>query len=123
LFDPAQDTLYLVAQINFAAVFVESFGQVRPGHGSVCARAMDLKKSVYVSDVLADGEFAGLQALSDQSGVRAIQSTPILSQTGTLLGIFSTHFLQPRQFNEADRKVCADYALRFSRALGANRPY
>lgn len=120
LFDPARDTLYLVAQINFARWFLQDFGQVGPDDGSVCALAMRRKEGVFVSDVLAD---EALRAFSGRSGVRAVQSTPILSRDGALLGMFSTHFLRPRAFDEADRRICADYAARFSNAISAKRPF
>jgi GAF domain-containing protein len=41
---------------------------------------------------MADDEFAPCRQIVSHAGVRAVQSTPIRSSSGALLGIMSTHF-------------------------------
>jgi hypothetical protein len=50
-----------------------------------------------VEDVTKSKIFNGQESLQVllASGVRAVQSTPLLSTTGTVLGMISTHFSQP----------------------------
>jgi len=57
-----------------------------------------------VDDVTESPIFAGTPALQVQldAGVRAVQSTPLLSRSGNLLGMLSTHYRTPRRPEEQD---------------------
>ena len=48
--------------------------------------------------------FAGQESLgvSLDAGVRAVQSTPLLSSGGTILGMISTHYCEPHRPSERE---------------------
>jgi GAF domain-containing protein len=61
---------------------------------STCGTAARLGSRVIIEDVTQSKIFAGQAALKVllDAGVRAVQSTPLLSSSGKLLGMISTHF-------------------------------
>jgi GAF domain-containing protein len=48
--------------------------------------------SIIVDDVTTDQRFAPCLVILTSAGVRAVQSMPLLSSSGALVGIVSTHF-------------------------------
>lgn len=59
--------------------------------------AMKSRQRVIVSDVAHCEALAGTSSLQVllEAGVRAVQSTPLISSSGNLLGIISTHYPVP----------------------------
>jgi GAF domain-containing protein len=53
--------------------------------------------SIVIDDIMADEGFSPCRQVVSHAGVRAVQSTPILSSSGALLGIISTHFAAPHR--------------------------
>jgi PAS domain S-box-containing protein len=77
---------------------------VRPTSGSSCGAALatgnrSIVPDVELSDFMAGSE--GLEAFR-QAGIRAMQSTPLVSRTGRLLGMITTHWRKPHQPPEHD---------------------
>ncbi len=68
---------------------------VRPGSESTCGIALRTRERVVVSDVEKCAFMAGSDDLKTylQTGIHAVQSTPLVSRTGKLLGMISTHWL------------------------------
>ena len=91
-------TLKIVAQRGFRAPFLEFFAEVDNGSAS-CGEAMRRGDRVVVEDVISSPIFANTRALEVllEAGARAVQSTPIVNHSGTLVGIFSTHFCEPHR--------------------------
>ena len=58
-------------------------------------------------DVQSSALMAGSEDLKIalQNGIRAIQSTPLLSRTGQAIGMISTHWRQPHQPSERDLRL------------------
>ena len=119
IFDEQQNALFLMAPMHFSAPFVREFAVVRTGGGSVCNKAAIRREIVHVVDVQADPEFAVLRPFATRYGIHAIQSTPILSPSGKLWGVFSTHFRERRRYCDADRQACAKYQLQLRAVIGA----
>jgi GAF domain-containing protein len=46
---------------------------------------------------MADKEFSPCREVVSHAGIRAVQSTPIISSSGALLGVMSTHFAAPHR--------------------------
>jgi hypothetical protein len=40
-----------------------------------------------------------------QTGIRAVQTTPLFSRSGALLGVFSTHWREPHELTGTE--ICA----------------
>jgi GAF domain-containing protein len=84
--------LDIKAQSGFGDEFLNFFRQVYLADVSACARALRKRSSIVIEDVTTDQQFAPCCDILTQAGVRAVQSTPMLSSGGALMGILSTHF-------------------------------
>lgn len=105
LLDPASG-LRIAAQRGFPQWYLDYWNQVTEGHGT-CGTALAAGKRVIVSDVEKSPIFTGTPGLELQrrAGVRAVQSTPIVSRAGKPLGMFSTHFKAPHEPAEHTLKL------------------
>jgi PAS domain S-box-containing protein len=98
LLDHSVGGLRLVAQQGFERQFVDLFAVVT-NQATSCRAAMERRERVIVEDMLESEIFAGtpeLQLLLE-AGVRAVQSTPLLSSSGKLLGMVSTYYATPHR--------------------------
>lgn len=70
---------------------------VRPASESTCGLAIRTRERIIVSDVEKCDFMAGSEDLRTylQTGIYAVQSTPLLSRSGRLLGMISTHWDAP----------------------------
>ena len=89
--------LEIKLQSGFGSAFLDFFARVRIEHGSACARALRCRQTIVIEDIMADAEFNSCREIVHHAGVRAVQSTPMISSSGALLGIVSTHFPVCRQ--------------------------
>jgi PAS domain S-box-containing protein len=91
-------TLRMAAQRGFSAPFLQYFDGIR--EGLACGTAAQRRERVIVEDIEKSQLFAGTQALGMLLGsnVRAVQSTPLISRSGQVMGVFSTHY------GEAERR-------------------
>jgi hypothetical protein len=97
LFQRESCTLKLVAQRGFKPDLLHYFETFNITDNSPCVTALRAGESVIVEDVNADPLLIPHRAIAQAAGYRAVQSTPLISRRGTLLGILSTHFRQPRK--------------------------
>lgn len=93
-FDESADDLKLVAGRGFSGQTLNFFGIVRRHTNSTCAAAFTQRMRVFVEDISTSYLFVGTRELDMLSaeGVAAAQSTPLISSTGRLWGVISTHF-------------------------------
>ena len=106
LLDVETGALTIAANSGFEEPFLSFFASVEDGE-SAWRAAMDSHRRVIVEDVTNHELFAGkpsLQTLCD-AGVRAVQSVPLLSSTGKLLGVISTHFSDPHRPSEQELRL------------------
>jgi len=103
LFDAESGSLKIMAHHGFEQPFLDYWNMVHKGRGT-CGTALGRGERVIVDDVTESPIFAGTPALQVQldAGVRAVQSTPLLSRSGNLLGMLSTHYRTPRRPEEQD---------------------
>ncbi|HXW99280.1 MAG TPA: PAS domain S-box protein, partial [Methanomicrobiales archaeon] len=97
LLDPATGTLRVMAHRGFPSWWLDYWARVPEGKGA-CGTAMGRGERVVVEDIRESPIFQG-EALEVQSraGVRAVQSTPLVSRSGKPLGMFSTHYREPHR--------------------------
>lgn len=98
--------LKIEAHRGFEARFLDFFEIVREGE-AVCKAALDAGRRVIVDDVAGSAVFADSpvrQVLLDAQ-VRAVQSTPLISRSGRILGVFSTHYRAPRRPDERELRL------------------
>jgi GAF domain-containing protein len=76
---------------------------------SACGRALLLRKTIIIEDVLQDDGFARFRDVALRAGFRSVQSTPLVSSSGALFGMLSTHAAEPSR--PSDRQIEALQAL------------
>jgi PAS domain S-box-containing protein len=91
-----EKSLRIVAHCGHDAPFLKFFESAEKV-ASVCCEASRSGERVVVPDVEKSNLFAGTESLPvlRAAGVRALQSTPMVSRTGKLIGILSTHWSEP----------------------------
>jgi len=106
LIDIESRALKIVANSGFAESFLSFFANVEEGE-SAWKRAMDSQQRVIIEDVTTSKLLAGKPSLKTltEAGVRAVQSLPLMSSTGKLLGIISTHFCEPHRPSEQELRL------------------
>ncbi len=107
LLDPGTGVLRIAAQRGHEQGWLDFFSAVEEGLGASCGLALTSGARVIVEDVARSPVFVGTPALEVQlsAGIRAVQSTPLLSSSGALVGMLSTHFRVPTTPDEADLKL------------------
>jgi len=85
---------------------------IGPEVGS-CGAAAYLRKPVYVADVLTHPHFANFRDLLVQAGLRAVWSSPIISNDGKVLGTFGMYNREVRLPSPAEMQL-TDYAGRIA---------
>ena len=91
---------------GFEEPFVQFFSDM-DGEASACAKSMETRQRVIVEDILESDIFAGQPSLEvlQAAEVRAVQSVPLISSTGHLMGIVSTHFSAPHRPSEQELRL------------------
>lgn len=107
MLDANRGELRLLAFSGFPADAAKFWEWVRPASGSTCGRAMETRQRVFVSDVETCKFMVGTEDLHfyRRSKIRAVQSTPLLSRSGELLGMLSTHWRQPHTPAERELRL------------------
>lgn len=116
LYDAADDTLKIIAHRGFNDEFLEFFRSVPMGY-SCCGTAMRQRDRIIIEDVYADERFRELADTYARHGFRAVQSTPLFTSDGRLLGMFSTHFAHPYRPSERDLRVLDQIAQQAGRVI------
>lgn len=80
---------------------------VAPTAHSSCTKALRTGRRAIIADYEAWDEIAGTEDLEAfrRAGIRAAQTTPLLSRDGTLLGMISTHWRTPHEPSERDLRL------------------
>jgi PAS domain S-box-containing protein len=101
LLDPKTSDLRIVGHRGLPLWWLNFWDKTSKGHG-VRGGALERGERVIVEDVEHSPIFADTPSLEMQlrAGVRALQSTPLFSRSGTPLGVFSTHYKKPQKPDE-----------------------
>src|SRR5262249_52607903 len=79
----------------FPTWWIDYWQTATKGKGA-CGAALAEKQRVIVEDVEKSSIFAGRDLeVQRRAGVRAVQSTPLVSRSGKFIGMLSTHFRKP----------------------------
>ena len=98
--------LKIIAHRGFKSDFLDFFKQV-DGLDTACGTAMKGGERVIVEDVASSPIFAGTAALSAmlQAEARAVQSTPLVTRSGEMIGMLSTHYRHPHRPSNRDLRL------------------
>lgn len=99
--------LHLLASRGFDPRTAAFWRLVRVDSGSCCAEALRTGRRSVVADVRECDFIAGTQdeAVFALAGIRAVQSTPLVSRAGATLGMISTLWREPHQPSERDLRL------------------
>jgi PAS domain S-box-containing protein len=94
MFYPERGALRLLAWKGFNQESAAFWECVLPASSSTCGVALNTAQRVQVSDVETCDFLAGTEDLTAyrKSGIRAVQSTPLISRPGKIVGMISTHW-------------------------------
>jgi PAS domain S-box-containing protein len=125
LHDAESGQLVAQASRNFDAQSLLLFTRIPPGSlGGSAGHAFASSRRWIVADTEADASFEPYRPAARRAGFRAVHSTPIVTRSGTLLGVISVHYKRPRvplrrEMQLAD--VCARHAADAIEAYGAQQ--
>ena len=107
LLDPESGTLQIAVHNGFEKAFLNFFSTVQEGEAAACGAALQAAERIIVEDVAQSELFSGQPSLGVvlDAGVRAVQSTPLRSGAGTVLGMISTHFAHPHRPGERELRL------------------
>lgn len=96
--------LKLIGHYNFSEAAQNSWAWVRSESACSCGVALKRRERVVVADIENEAFMAGTR---DQktllgAGIRAVQTTPLISRRGDLVGMISTHWAAPHVPAERD---------------------
>ena len=104
---PPRGALRLLASRGFSAEAQRCWEWVSHETASSCGEVLRSGKRVIATDVEQCGfliRMGGLEAYLG-AGIRAMQSTPLISRAGKLVGMISTHWRRPHEPSERDLRV------------------
>jgi len=104
LYSNTSQQLTLVATRNFHPDSIDFWQTVSAGSGSVCGEALRKQTRITVPDIEAIEYVKDEIEIFRVSGIRAVQSTPLVSPQGKIIGMISTHWKEQHQFSEKDFK-------------------
>ena len=106
LYDAKNGALILLGHKNFQPESAHFWQTVFEGSGTTCGESMKKRTRIMVSDVDQVSYMAGTGDLHSFhfSGIRSCQSTPVVSTGGEFIGMISTHWRMPHDFEKDDFK-------------------
>lgn len=110
LLDAERGVLAIVAQRGFRREFLEFFREVSKEDESACGRALRSGERIVIEDVEAHPAYTALRSIARAAGYRAVQSTPLISRDGAVLGVLSTHFRSSHRPSQQDLQGVDLYA-------------
>jgi PAS domain-containing protein len=133
LLDPEAGILIVRVQRGFHRPFLDLFSRLEGETALACDAALSAAKRIVVEDVRTSELFAGEEAGDAllAEGVRAVQSTLLMSSSEGVFGTISTHFMRPTRLSSRElhfmdllARQAADYVQRkgTERLLAAKRP-
>jgi PAS domain S-box-containing protein len=105
LIDPPSTAPRIVAQRGFPQWWVDFWNNAPEGQGA-CRAALQRRERVIVEDVEQSPVFGGAtREIQLRAGVRAVQSTPLISRSGKPIGLFATHYRTPQRPDEGKLRL------------------
>lgn len=106
-YDSGSASLKLVGSRGFHPEAAQFWERVEAASASTCGVALRGGERVVVADVDACEYMAGTGDLDAyrKSGIRAVQSTPLVSRSGAFLGMISTHWREPHEPSARDLRL------------------
>ncbi len=117
LYNPQLQGFEIAAQRGFDAEFLEHLALVDAA-SAACGRTIRSRSRTIIEDVRTDPLFAPHRQIALSAGFRAVQSTPLFSQGGEILGVISTHFRTPHRPSDRELRLTDLYARQAAEIIG-----
>ncbi len=97
LLQPGSGRLEMAAQLGFEQSYVDFFSSMPHDNAGICTKALQQEERIIVEDIMKSPVYINTPALDIHlaAGVRAVQSTPLISRIGKVVGILSTYWDRP----------------------------
>jgi PAS domain S-box-containing protein len=115
LCDANQNELHVGVGLGFSAEFMQAIERAPSGRGP-CGTCFRERRRVVVENIETDPRFAAYREVARWAGFRAVHSTPLITRSGDILGVLSTHFRQSRRPSNREThliELCARQAVDF----------
>jgi PAS domain S-box-containing protein len=98
------EVLYLLAWHGFHPQSARFWERVTLANSSACEEAFRLRKRVIIPDIEESELLAGTPDQEEyrRSGIRSVQSMPLISRSGRVIGMISTHWREPHRPSEGE---------------------
>ena len=105
LVEPGTGLLTLATESGFEPSLIAHFSN--GDQSAACKLALETQQRVVVEDVRQSALFVGSPSskVMKEANVRAVQSTPLVSSAGHVLGVISTHFTNARRPTEQELRL------------------
>ncbi len=105
ILETTRGKLKIEAQRGFTQEFLDYLGEISADGDLPCCRALRSAERIVIEDIEVDEHFTTYRAIARASGYRAVQSTPIMSREGVLLGTLATHFRTGQEPSDQDLRL------------------
>ncbi len=105
LSDLEQNGLRVGASIGFDEAFLKSIEFVESGQG-VCGTCFQEHRRIIIEDIETDPLCEPYRAAARAAGIKAVHSTPVITRTGKMIGVLSTHFRQKHRPSDREIHLC-----------------
>ena len=105
--EPSGGALSLIAHRGFDAEAAAYWANVYCTTSSTCAEVLRTRKRIVARHIADEPYMAGSDELNVylKGGIQAVQSTPLVSRSGRLVGAISTHWKFPHEPEERDLRL------------------
>ena len=123
MLDPRRSELQLLTWRGFHPDSATFWKSVPMDSGSSCAAAMRTAGRIVIRDIEKSNLISSQRDLDEyrRSRIRAVQSTPLLSRAGNLIGMISTHWRTPHEPEERELRLFDVLARQAADLLERNR--
>lgn len=113
LVEPDTGDLILFSQRGFSQEFVDFFQRVHVEADTTCGQTINKRTRVLVPDIDQSDLYAGQTGdAMRRAGALAVQSTPMVSRSGRMLGVLSTHWSDTRDKPSNEQLRLLDLLIR-----------
>ncbi|MES2792680.1 MAG: PAS domain S-box protein [Planctomycetota bacterium] len=105
LCDSDQEGLRVGASLGFNEEYLKQIEFVKPGEGAY-GRCYQEHCCIIIEDVDTDPAFEPYRDVARSAGIKSIHCTPLITRSGRLIGVLSTHFRTPHRPTDREIHLC-----------------
>ncbi|HWP46084.1 MAG TPA: ATP-binding protein [Candidatus Limnocylindrales bacterium] len=122
LYDREKDDLYTVASVGFTNEYLNFVRRI-PLSAGICGRTVLECRRFIIEDIEADPLLTSYLPIARLGGYRAICSTPLLTQSGDIMGAIVVYFREPHTPSDRELHLLDLYVPQASQVIHNTRLY